>query len=124
MSSMKPKIAELKVTWIGSPCYSFSFRFSGDMTLAPEISLTHYAICVLSNLSMFVSKISEFYCGMLSARVHPDVSRVTLVHPCSAAHEPHSVGNNPSRSLRHLIRLKSAIVLTKTKVPMNTTKQT
>ena len=65
----------------------------GYINLAPSIPPMHCSIYVFNSRSMFVLKIRELFVAKLFALVQPDASRVTLVHPCCDAQEPHLVGN-------------------------------
>lgn len=70
-----------------------------------------------------MSKINEFDFEISLARVQPDLSIVTLVHPCSIAQLPQAVGNWSSSAFLQVIRLKSETSREKDRVPMVTMRQ-
>ena len=92
MSSRKPTIAELKVTWISLPGLFISLRLLGDISLALLILIMHYSISVLRSVSTYTLKTSELSVDMLSGRTHSDACSSTLVQPF-VVQEPQELGN-------------------------------
>ena len=123
MSSRKPTIAELNVTWIRLPGVLISLRLLGDINLALLILIMHCSISVFRSVSTYTLKTSELSVEILSGRTHSAACSSTLVQPF-LAQEPHAAGNVPSRSFLHLIRLKRATKRRKLIVPIATMKQT